>query len=161
MNIKAELPSPHQTSNPADGRRPSTMPQRSPFAIQELLGLNETTNIERKMGPGLSSLPQFQNKVLPHFQNDSNFHHHMLAAGNLTSRMAYFNAQAAVAAAYNMNSMAAAAAAAGMAGNGANSAGNPSAMLRLNHITGEHNAGGKSTEIHLPTVKINKNPLAF
>lgn len=125
------------------------MPQRSPFAIQELLGLNETTNIERKMGPGLSSLAgaQFQNKVLPHFQNESNFHHHMLAAGNLTSRMAYFNAQAAVAAAYNMNSMAAAAAAAGMAGNNSNAAANQSAMLRLNHIGADHNASGKSENL--------------
>jgi len=145
MNIKSELPSPQHLQQ-TETRRPSGMPQRSPFAIQELLGLNESNNIDRKIGPGLASFAgsQFQSKVLPHFQNDSNFHHHMLAAGNLTSRMAYFNAQAAVAAAYNMNSMAAAAAAAGMAGNSHNAPTNPSAMLRLNHIASEHNANSKS-----------------
>jgi hypothetical protein len=64
------------------------------------------------------------------------------AANNLTaSRMAYFNAQAAVAAAFlphNMNSavssMAAAAAAAGMTATGAGTAGTtPATMLGLNH----------------------------
>ncbi|KAL0266621.1 UNVERIFIED_CONTAM: hypothetical protein PYX00_009114 [Menopon gallinae] len=178
MNIKTEIPSPNNTnqgalatniSNNAIGasgttittpsssprlnqtpiqRNPSTMPQRSPFAIQELLGLNESSNIDRKMGAGITGLSPtgFQNRVLPHLQNDSNFHHHMLAAGNLTSRMAYFNAQAAVAAAYNMNSMAAAAAAVqvGMAGNGGSAAGNTSAMLGLNHISRDHNSGGES-----------------
>lgn len=176
MNIKPEIPSPNTnqgnsatnlsntsaigttitspTSSPARHnqttlqRNPSTMPQRSPFAIQELLGLNETTNIDRKMATGITGLGPtgFQNRVLPHLQNDSNFHHHMLAAGNLTSRMAYFNAQAAVAAAYNMNSMAAAAAAVqvGIAGNGSSAAGNTSAaMLGLNHISRDHNSGGE------------------
>lgn len=178
MNIKSEIPSPNNnqgtvatnlnntsavtgsgttistpTSSPrlnqtSIQRNPSTMPQRSPFAIQELLGLNESTNIDRKMGTGITGLSPtgFQNRVLPHLQNDSNFHHHMLAAGNLTSRMAYFNAQAAVAAAYNMNSMAAAAAAAqvGLTGNGGSTAGNTSAaMLGLNHISRDHNSGGK------------------
>jgi hypothetical protein len=72
------------------------------------------------------------------------------AANTLTaSRMAYFNAQAAVAAAFlphNMNSavssMAAAAAAAGMTATGATSAGsNPATMLGLNH----HRHDGAST----------------
>ncbi|KAK6642241.1 hypothetical protein RUM44_013964 [Polyplax serrata] len=164
MNVKPEVPSPNashgnvsaigrsspqrQSQTAHHQRNPSTMPQRSPFAIQELLGLNETASIDRKMTTGLSGLGPtgFQNRVLPHLQNDANFHHHMLAAGNLTSRMAYFNAQAAVAAAYNMNSMAAAAAAVqvGMAGNGsAAAAGNTSAMLGLNHITRDHNSGGE------------------
>ena len=129
-------------------RTSSAMPQRSPFAIQELLGLNESTNVDRKMVTGIGGIGAtgFQNRVLPHLQNDSNFHHHMLAAGNLTSRMAYFNAQAAVAAAYNMNSMAAAAAAVqvGMAGNGTSAAGNAStAMLGLNHVGRDHSAGSK------------------
>jgi hypothetical protein len=65
------------------------------------------------------------------------------AANNLTaSRMAYFNAQAAVAAAFLPHNMAAAAAAAGMTATGAASAGSsPATMLGLNH----HRHDGAST----------------
>lgn len=76
--------------------------------------------------------------------------------------MAYFNAQAAVAAAYNMNSMAAAAAAVqvGMAGNGSSAGGNTSAaMLGLNHISRDHNSGGKS--LSKKEMKILKTLMKF
>ena len=163
-------------SNPSSG----TMPQRSPFAIQELLGLGDSNaatshhhqhhHQHRSPTAGISAITpnnggsgnyglgtgnsQHQ-RVLPPtscFSTSSAadpgsglHHHHMsmaAAANNLTaSRMAYFNAQAAVAAAFlphNMNSavssMAAAAAAAGMTATGAATAGTtPATMLGLNH----------------------------
>ncbi|PNF24134.1 hypothetical protein B7P43_G00587, partial [Cryptotermes secundus] len=163
-------------TNPPSG----TMPQRSPFAIQELLGLGDSSaatshhhqhhHQHRSPTAGISAITpnsgagsnsyglgtgNSQHRVLPPascFSTSSAadpgsglHHHHMsmaAAANNLTaSRMAYFNAQAAVAAAFlphNMNSavssMAAAAAAAGMTATGATSAGSsPATMLGLNH----------------------------
>lgn len=96
------------------------MPQRSPFAIQELLGLSDTT---RNGTNGLSSSPSSSpssvaaaaaaaaavSAVTPNLytaavgvgQTPSSFtadqHHQMTMAA---SRMAYFNAHAAVAAAF-------------------------------------------------------------
>lgn len=178
-----------QRSNPTSG----TMPQRSPFAIQELLGLGDsnaaashhhqhhhqhrsptagisaiTPNNVSSGNYGLGTGNSQHQRVLPPtscFSTSSAadpgpglHHHHMsmaAAANNLTaSRMAYFNAQAAVAAAFlphNMNSavssMAAAAAAAGMTATGAATAGTtPATMLGLNHH--RHDTANTTGEIH-------------
>lgn len=80
------------------------MPQRSPFAIQELLGLSESSggSLHRSPTAGVSAITP--HGYFPHPQMS-------MAAVN-ASRMAYFNAQAAVAAFFphnmNMNSIAAA-----------------------------------------------------
>ncbi|KAG8338437.1 hypothetical protein J6590_000103 [Homalodisca vitripennis] len=85
--------------------RPSNMPQRSPFAIQELLGLSEPSgaNLHRSPTAGVSAItPQGHPGYFPH--------PHMVAVNASRMGMAYFNAQAAVAAFFphNMNSIAAA-----------------------------------------------------
>jgi len=183
-------------SNPTSG----TMPQRSPFAIQELLGLGDsnaatshhhqhhhqhrsptagisaiTPNNGSSGNYGLGTGTSQHQRVLPPtscFSTSSAadpgsglHHHHMsmaAAANNLTaSRMAYFNAQAAVAAAFlphNMNSavssMAAAAAAAGMTATGAATAGTtPATMLGLNH----HRHDTANTTGEIPHLNIWNN----
>lgn len=84
----------HVTAPSASGRPAAssgqTMPQRTPFAIQELLGLSESSrpsNPVTSVPPALYSQPQFSSAE----------HHQMQMAA---SRMAYFNAHAAVAAAF-------------------------------------------------------------
>lgn len=70
-----------------------TMPQRSPFAIQELLGLSDSSR------PAVSAVtPSMYSNQTP-FSAD---HHQMQMAA---SRMAYFNAHAAVAAAFLPHNM--------------------------------------------------------
>lgn len=101
----------NNTSDYSKYRSSSTMPQRSPFAIQELLGLSESSPGSHHRSPtaGVSA-------ITPHghpgcFPTDRLHHHQMSMAAVNASRMAYFNAQAAVAAAFlphNMNSIAAA-----------------------------------------------------
>ncbi|KAG4071282.1 hypothetical protein HA402_003986 [Bradysia odoriphaga] len=100
MNLES-LPRPetiHVTA-PAALSRPllnsQTMPQRSPFAIQELLGLSESTRPSGAVVP--SSL--YPNVGQTPFSGD---HHQMTMAA---SRMAYFNAHAAVAAAFLPHNM--------------------------------------------------------
>lgn len=100
MNLES-LPRPetiHVTA-PAALSRPllnsQTMPQRSPFAIQELLGLSESTRpsgavVPPSLYPNVGQTP---------FSGD---HHQMTMAA---SRMAYFNAHAAVAAAFLPHNM--------------------------------------------------------
>lgn len=100
MNLES-LPRPetiHVTA-PAALTRPllnsQTMPQRSPFAIQELLGLSESTRpsgavVPPSLYPSVGQTP---------FSGD---HHQMTMAA---SRMAYFNAHAAVAAAFLPHNM--------------------------------------------------------
>lgn len=77
-----------------------TLPQRSPFAIQELLGLSnsdsrQTAAAVSAVTPSLYSSGMVQTP----FTAD---HHHMTMAA---SRMAYFNAHAAVAAAFLPHNM--------------------------------------------------------
>lgn len=94
-----------------------TLPQRSPFAIQELLGLSNNSDRDRQSGAAVSAVTPSLYTSTP-FSAD---HHHMMAA----SRMAYFNAHAAVAAAFLPHNM-------GSAGN-----------LGLHHH--HHQATGKRT----------------
>ncbi|XP_052127948.1 visual system homeobox 2-like isoform X3 [Frankliniella occidentalis] len=100
---------------------PSSMPQRSPFAIQELLGLSDPEGPPRSpsgagavspvtpggpgaplRGPGHGP-PHGPHGPAPPSSFPSHMahaaHHHMSVAGHM-SRMAYLNAQAAVAAAF-------------------------------------------------------------
>ncbi|KAF7278624.1 hypothetical protein GWI33_008144 [Rhynchophorus ferrugineus] len=104
------------------------MPQRSPFAIQELLGLGDSQH-HRSPTAAVSAITP---NVYPHqkhyqLQTPAGFHpsehgfahHHMTMAA---SRMAYFNAQAAVAAAFLPHGIAAAAQMNAAAGGGPGSA---------------------------------------
>lgn len=106
-----------------------TMPQRSPFAIQELLGLSDSshrspTAAVSAITPGVYGSQRHPVQPPTCFPSDPSFnHHHMTMAA---SRMAYFNAQAAVAAAFLPHNIAAAA---GMSANPA--AGSPAAVLGL------------------------------
>jgi hypothetical protein len=186
--VSTTIRSPHN-NNSTEITRTGTMPQRSPFAIQELLGLGDSStgatshhhhssqihhqhhhqhrsptagisaitpnNGSTSNNYGMSTGNSQHQRVLPPtscFPTSSAadpgsglHHHHMSMAA---SRMAYFNAQAAVAAAFlphNMNSavssMAAAAAAAGMSATGAVSAGTP---LGLNHRHDTTNTAGET-----------------
>lgn len=122
------------------------MPQRSPFAIQELLGLSDSHH--RSPTAAVSAItpnvyPQRQAVQPPTcFPSDPSFnHHHMTMAA---SRMAYFNAQAAVAAAFLPHNIAAAAGmSAGMSANPA--AGSPAAVLGL-AAHSQQQPPGKSTD---------------
>ncbi|PSN37477.1 hypothetical protein C0J52_27633 [Blattella germanica] len=135
-----------------------TMPQRSPFAIQELLGLGDSTTSHHQMHhhqhrsptAGISAITPNSagstyptQRVLPPTScfgsggdPGAGLHHpHM----NLTaSRMAYFNAQAAVAAAFLPHNMAAAAASVSGPGSG------PGSVLHQPHIRHDGNSGGES-----------------
>ncbi|XP_018321674.1 visual system homeobox 2-like [Agrilus planipennis] len=102
----------HVTAPSILSKPTQTMPQRSPFAIQELLGLGDSQH--RSPTAGVSAITP---NVYPHqrhmppqscFPSDPAAfnHHHMTMAA---SRMAYFNAQAAVAAAFLPHNIAAAA----------------------------------------------------
>lgn len=127
--------------------------QRSPFAIQELLGLGDSHQ-HRSPTAAVSAITP---NVYPHphhhhHQRTSssvptscfpstdhagfNHHHHMTMAA---SRMAYFNAQAAVAAAFLPHNIAAAAGMNAAANAGATS---PAAVLGL----AGHQGGGTAGE---------------
>lgn len=133
----------HVTAPSILNKPSQTMPQRSPFAIQELLGLGDSQH--RSPTAAVSAItpnvyPQ-RHVQAPCFPSDPSFnHHHMTMAA---SRMAYFNAQAAVAAAFFPNNIAAAA---GMSGNP--NAGSPAAVLGL---AGHQSSGapGKFLEFDL------------
>ncbi|XP_055593338.1 visual system homeobox 2-like isoform X2 [Uranotaenia lowii] len=106
MNLDS-LPRPetiHVTAPGATTRpSPQTMPQRSPFAIQELLGLGSDSS--RSSGVVSAVTPSLYHGVgQTPFTADP--HQMQMAA----SRMAYFNAHAAVAAAFLPHQMAASAA---------------------------------------------------
>lgn len=81
----------------------NTMPQRTPFAIQELLGLSESTRSSTTAVTAVTPSSLYTNVGQTPFNSE---HHQMMAA----SRMAYFNAHAAVAAAFLPHNMAAGAA---------------------------------------------------
>ncbi|XP_053684711.1 visual system homeobox 2-like [Sabethes cyaneus] len=104
MNLDS-LPRPetiHVTAPGATTRPSQTMPQRSPFAIQELLGLSDNS---RPSGVVSAVTPTLYSSVgQSPFSADP--HQMQMAA----SRMAYFNAHAAVAAAFLPHNMAASAA---------------------------------------------------
>ncbi|XP_015834593.1 visual system homeobox 2 isoform X1 [Tribolium castaneum] len=123
----------HVTAPSILNKPSQTMPQRSPFAIQELLGLSDSQH--RSPTAAVSAItpnvyPQRHLQAPTCFPSEHGFnHHHMTMAA---SRMAYFNAQAAVAAAFLPHNIAAA------AGMNANAGGaSPAAVLGL---TG-HQAG--------------------
>lgn len=103
MNLES-LPRPEtiHVSAPAALSRPlltsQTMPQRSPFAIQELLGLSDSGRPSGAVSAVTPSL--YPNVGQTPFSSD---HHQMTMAA---SRMAYFNAHAAVAAAFLPHNMA-------------------------------------------------------
>lgn len=122
MNLES-MPRPetiHVTA-PAALSRPllnsQTMPQRSPFAIQELLGLSEssrsTNGISNSIGSNVTNsngnggavsavTPSIYTNVGQTPFNGADHHQMTMAA----SRMAYFNAHAAVAAAFLPHNMA-------------------------------------------------------
>ncbi|XP_072383479.1 uncharacterized protein [Diabrotica undecimpunctata] len=116
----------HVTAPSILNKPSQTMPQRSPFAIQELLGLSDSQH--RSPTAAVSAItpnvyPQRHLQAPTCFPSDHGFnHHHMTMAA---SRMAYFNAQAAVAAAFLPHNIAAAAS---MNANGGHS---PAAVLGL------------------------------
>lgn len=106
MNLES-LPRPEtiHVSAPAALSRPllssQTLPQRSPFAIQELLGLGSGNDSSRPSGAVSAVTPAlYPNVGQTPFSGD---HHQMTMAA---SRMAYFNAHAAVAAAFLPHNMA-------------------------------------------------------
>ncbi|XP_066154250.1 visual system homeobox 2-like isoform X2 [Euwallacea fornicatus] len=117
----------HVTAPSILNKPSQTMPQRSPFAIQELLGLGDSQH-HRSPTAAVSAITP---NVYPHqkyqLQAPTGFHpsehgfshHHMTMAA---SRMAYFNAQAAVAAAFLPHGIAAAAQMNAAAGAGPGSA---------------------------------------
>lgn len=116
----------HVTAPSILNKPSQTMPQRSPFAIQELLGLGDSQH--RSPAAAVSAItpnvyPQRHLQAPTCFPSDHGFnHHHMTMAA---SRMAYFNAQAAVAAAFLPHNIAAAASI------NANGAPSPAAVLGL------------------------------
>lgn len=126
----------------------NSMPQRSPFAIQELLGLSDSNSVNHHRSPtaGISAItPNSYGSQHRPISSSASFsaerfnHHQMSMAAVNASRMAYFNAQAAVAAAFlphNMNSIAAA------AGMTSATAGTPLSSL-ANHRN-EHPSSGKN-----------------
>lgn len=83
----------------------NTMPQRTPFAIQELLGLSESTRSSTAV-TAVTPSSLYTNVGQTPFSSSE--HHQMQMAA--ASRMAYFNAHAAVAAAFLPHNMAAGAA---------------------------------------------------
>ncbi|XP_065158649.1 visual system homeobox 2-like isoform X2 [Atheta coriaria] len=120
----------HVTAPSILNKPSQTMPQRSPFAIQELLGLGDSHH-HRSPAAAVSAItPNIYNPHQRHMQVPTCFpsehtfnHHHMTMAA---SRMAYFNAQAAVAAAFLPHNIAAAA---GM--NGTPGGASPATVLGL------------------------------
>ncbi|XP_054262544.1 visual system homeobox 2-like isoform X2 [Macrosteles quadrilineatus] len=91
----------NNNNNSEYGKYRGGMPQKSPFAIQELLGLSEPSGgVHRSPTAGVSA-------ITPHGPHGYFPHHQMSMAAVNASRMAYsyFNAQAAVAAFFphNMN----------------------------------------------------------
>lgn len=79
-----------------------TLPQRSPFGIQELLGLGNSES-SRQSGSAVSAVtPSLYSSGIVGQTPFSADHHHMTMAA---SRMAYFNAHAAVAAAFLPHNM--------------------------------------------------------
>lgn len=101
----------HVTAPSILNKTSQTMPQRSPFAIQELLGLGDSQHRSPTAAVSAITPNVYPQRHMQHhqscFPSDPAFnHHHMTMAA---SRMAYFNAQAAVAAAFLPHNIAAAA----------------------------------------------------
>ncbi|XP_050303735.1 visual system homeobox 2-like [Anthonomus grandis grandis] len=131
----------HVTAPSILNKPSQTMPQRSPFAIQELLGLGDSQH-HRSPTAAVSAITP---NVYPHqkyqLQAPTGFHpsehgfshHHMTMAA---SRMAYFNAQAAVAAAFLPHGIAAAAQM-----NAAAAGGGPGSAAAVLGLTGHQSAG--------------------
>lgn len=138
MNLES-LPRPetiHVSAPAALNRPPSqTLPQRSPFAIQELLGLSSSNNSDSRHNGGNGAVSAVTPSALysaaaaglgqSPFPSD---HHGLSMAA--ASRMAYFNAHAAVAAAFLPN----------MSGSGG-----PLVGLGHHHHHHHHQTGGEST----------------
>ena len=85
-----------------------TMPQRSPFAIQELLGLSDSSRQPSNGSSGHNGTSSIVPSVAPSIYSQTNpVDHHQM---QMASRMAYFNAHAAafnVAAAFLPHNMSA------------------------------------------------------
>lgn len=128
----------HVTAPSILNKPSQTMPQRSPFAIQELLGLSDTQH--RSPTAAVSAItpnvyPQRHHHIQAPtcFPSEHSFnHHHMTMAA---SRMAYFNAQAAVAAAFLPHNIAAA------ASMNANAAGTTSPAAAVLGLAGHQGTG--------------------
>lgn len=156
-----------------------TMPQRSPFAIQELLGL---TDSNRSPAAAVSAVtPQYPQPPAPgpscfadrdaarlhhHGHHGHHGHHHSHHSQMVASRFAYFNAQAAVAAAFlphNMNSLAAAVGITAAAA--ANNNGGTPLSLASNHsaaaAAAAAAAAGKSSIVHIIVVRYTVTPLTL
>lgn len=113
--IRVTAPSVEKTSDHFDHKyKPLTMPQRSPFAIQELLGLSDSNSISQHRSPtaGISAITphsalQHRGPMSTAVATSFATHPHQMtvAAMQNASRMAYFNAQAAVAAAFLPHNM--------------------------------------------------------
>lgn len=136
-----------QMSPPLEKTKPNAhnaMPQRSPFAIQELLGLSDSNSVNHRPHAAATNSYGSQHRPISSSFSAERFNHHQMSMAAVNaSRMAYFNAQAAVAAAFlphNMNSIAAAA---GMTSGGA---GSPLATL-ANHRN-EHPSSGRTIHSH-------------
>lgn len=144
-------------SAPSILNKPSqTMPQRSPFAIQELLGLSDSQH--RSPTAAVSAItpnvyPQRHIQAPTCFPSEHSFnHHHMTMAA---SRMAYFNAQAAVAAAFLPHNIAAAA--------GMNHNGGPGSTAAVLGLAGHQGGGppGKSSFFDRRILIFTKNVCSF
>lgn len=139
-DIPTEYPLDLKTSRFNRKASSNAMPQRSPFAIQELLGLSDSGNVNQHRSPtaAISAItPSYNAAQRPIPTSCFGQHHHQMSIAAVNaSRMAYFNAQAAVAAAFlphNMNPLTA-----------TTPGGTPTAMLGLtNHR--ENTAAGKYT----------------
>lgn len=136
----------HVTAPSILNKPSQTMPQRSPFAIQELLGLSDTQH--RSPTAAVSAITPNVYPTQRHMQAPTCFpsehsfnHHHMTMAA---SRMAYFNAQAAVAAAFLPHNIAAA------AGMNAANAGAPSPAAVLG-LAGHQGTGTSGRPLVKPT----------
>lgn len=111
MNLEtATMPRPETTIHvtaPGALNRPQnhssqSLPQRSPFGIQELLGLGNSESRQGSSGPVSAVTPSLYSSGIVGQTPFSADHHHMTMAA---SRMAYFNAHAAVAAAFLPHNM--------------------------------------------------------
>lgn len=104
-NNRSSAVSSGTTSTTSSSTAPTnTMPQRTPFAIQELLGLSESTRSSSAAAVTAVTPPSFYTNV---GQTPFSSEHHQMQMA--ASRMAYFNAHAAVAAAFSHNMAAGAA----------------------------------------------------
>ncbi|XP_055628325.1 homeobox protein ceh-10-like isoform X2 [Toxorhynchites rutilus septentrionalis] len=149
MNLDS-LPRPetiHVTAPGATTRPPQNMPQRSPFAIQELLGLSDSSRASGVVSAVTPSL--YPSVGQTPFSADP--HQMQMAA----SRMAYFNAHAAVAAAFLPHNMAATAAGGSLQLHPQSTAGFPHLKSTFGSSTGACLPGGVDSSKDFSMENIN------